>query len=300
MNSTTRISPIVSPEMAIRPDTNPDALDDAPDAIVDFVRMEGAKLYYELRGSGSAVLIVGAADEDTEIYRGVADRLAMTSTVVTYDRRGTGQSGSQRWPSDSAGHADDAAILISKLGLDSVTVLGTSAGGIVALRLALRHPEKLKSVLCYEPGIFHLTEETEAFARSVESAIEEHLELHPGDWSGAVDALGHAAVSSLDEGTSLFSPPEGKQWFARRTDANAESLVRGDLPLTHERFDSDALSNCSTNLRFSHGTASLPIFGEIASLLAATQGDEPDKIDGMGHNAFYHPDAVADYVRRWL
>lgn len=49
---------------------------------------------------GSMVLI-GAADDDAEFYRGIADRLAAHWRVVTYDRRGTRRSGREGWPSDS-------------------------------------------------------------------------------------------------------------------------------------------------------------------------------------------------------
>ena len=137
-----------------RPDSNPDALSEAADPVATKVRAAGANLYTEVRGSGHPVLIVGAADEDAEVYRGIAERLASSFEVVTYDRRGTGRSSREGWPSTSARHADDAATLIEKLDLQGVTVLGASAGAIVALRLALRHPGPLGVVLCFEPGLF--------------------------------------------------------------------------------------------------------------------------------------------------
>lgn len=288
------------PGVAGRPDANPDGLEGAPEPAVGYVQVGEVELYYEIRGSGDPILLVGAADEDAEIYRGIAERLADSSTVVTYDRRGTGRSGSRGWPSDSGRHADDAAALISTLGLDNITVFGASAGGIVALRLALRHPAKLKTVLCYEPGIFNATEDAEALRVRVESAVQEHLRSHPGDWSGATEELGRAAASSLLDTTSLFSAPPEKEWFAQRTDANAESLIRGDLPLTRERFDPDAMAHSPVNLRFAYGTASLPVFKEIASQLGAARRGEPDAIHGMGHLAFYQPDSVAAYIRSWL
>jgi pimeloyl-ACP methyl ester carboxylesterase len=131
-------------------DINPDRVDGAPPPTVLSVRVDDADLYVEVRGSGQAVLLVGAADEDAEIYRGIAERLAMARTVVSYDRRGTGRSDHASWPSDSGRHAGDAAALIDALALDEVTVFGASAGGLVTLRLALSHPERLRTVLCYE------------------------------------------------------------------------------------------------------------------------------------------------------
>lgn len=285
--------------MPNRPDGNPDALGDAAEPVVGYLEIGEVELYYEVRGSGIPILIIGAADEDAEIYRGIAERLADTSTVVTYDRRGTGRSGSIAWPSDSERHADDAAALIGRLGLEGVIVFGASAGAIVALRLALRHPTRLNTVLCYEPGIFSATEDAEALRVRVESAVQEHLRSQPDDWSGATEELGRAAASSLTDTVSLFSPPPHKEWFARRTVDNAESLIRGDVPLTRERFDPDAVANSPVNLRFAYGTASHPIFEQITSHLAAMRGESPDPIHGMGHLAFYQPDAVTSYIRYW-
>jgi len=278
---------------------NPDALFGAADPTVHWIEVDGARIYTEVRGSGAPVLLIGAADEEAEVYRGIAERLAESHTVVTYDRRGTGRSDDVEWPSDSARHADDAAALITSLNLGDVVVLGASAGGIVALRLALLYPNPLKAVLSYEPGIFGIAEGGEVLRRRVEHAVDHHLKSHPGDWQGATDALGREAVRSVDDLTSLFTPPPGKEWFVGRTDANAESLILGDLPLTGEGFDPDAIADCPITLRFSHGTASLPIFGNIATELAALRHETPDVLEGASHSIFYHPNQAAHYIRSW-
>lgn len=233
------------------------------------------------------------------MYRGIAERLADSHTMVTYDRRGTGRSDRADWPSDSARHAHDAAVLINELELDDVVVLGASAGGIVALRLALLSPRSLRAVLSYEPGIFGMAEGGELLRRRVERAVDRHLQSNPGDWRGATDALGREAVSSIADLTSLFTPPAGKEWFVRRTGTNAESLIRGDLPLTGESFDPEAIADCPVTLRFSHGTASLPIFGSIAAGLAALRGEDLDVLEGASHSIFYHPNQAVDYIRAW-
>lgn len=286
--------------MTARFDVNPDSLAGAAAPAAGYIQVGQVELYHEIRGSGDPILLVGAADEDAEVYRGIAERLAVRSTVVTYDRRGTGRSGASGWPSDSGRHAADAVALVTSLGLDNVTVFGASAGGIVALSLALRHPERLKTVLCYEPGVFSATKDAEALRVRVGSVVQEHLRSHPDDWSGATKEIGRVAASSLPETTNLFSVPPEKEWFAERTDAHAESLIRGDLPLTQERFDPEAVANCPVDLRFSYGTASLPLFEEITSRLAAYRGEKPDAIEGLGHLAFYQPDLMASYTDTWV
>jgi pimeloyl-ACP methyl ester carboxylesterase len=285
--------------MATSSDMNPDALLGAAEPTVKRIEVEEAQIHTEVRGSGDPLLLIGAADEDAELYRGIAERLAAFNTVVTYDRRGTGRSDRASWPSDSVRHADDAAALITNLNLSDVVVLGASSGGIVALRLALRHPRPLKTVLCYEPGIFGLAEGGEVLRRRIEGAVNDHLKSKPGDWRGATDVLGREAVSSVDDLTSLFTPPPGKEWFVRRVAANAESLIRGDLPLTKESFDPDSVTACPVTLRFSHGTGSLPIFGAIAVGLAALRNEIPDTLEGASHSIFYHPNQATEYISAW-
>lgn len=279
--------------------TNPDVLEGARPPRIGYHRVNGTTLYAEVRGSGSAVLLIGAADEDAEFYRGVAERLADDFTVVTYDRRGTRRSGRADWPGGgSAQHGDDAAALLAELTLTDVTVMGFIAGAIVALRLALQHPESVKTALCFEPGLFQMVPGGAEFQERALSAVEQHLEAHPGDWKGASAALGRAAVESIEaDSRGLFTPPNGKEWFGERGDSNAESLLRGDLSLTREKFDYHAIASCPATIRFAYGTASLPIFRDITSRLAGARGTEPDSLEGVGHNAFFDPGVTASYIR---
>ena len=281
-------------------DRNPFALGDRPEPMRRRIAVGDTTLYVEEQGSGAAVMLIGAADEDAEFYRGIADRLAPDCRVVTYDRRGTRRSGREGWPCAAERHADDVAELIDELELDRVTVLGASAGGLVALAVALRHPDLVETVLCFEPGVLCATEEGAALADAADAAVAAHLDAHPHDWPGAVHALGRVAARSSTDGRDLFAAPEGDGWFARRADANAEALVRGDLPLTQRAVDLEAVARCPTNVRFAYGTASLPVFREIATRLAACRHEVPDALHGLGHSVYHHPDTTVEYVRRWL
>jgi hypothetical protein len=67
--------------------------------------------------------------------------------------------------------------------------------------------------------------------------------------------------------------------------------------LTRETVDDKEVASCPATIRFAFGTASLPIFEEITSRLAATREATPDPLEGIGHGAFFYPDAVAAYIR---
>lgn len=279
--------------------TNPDALPDAEPPRIGRYPVNGTILYAEVRGSGPAVLLIHAGGEDAEQWRPVAERLT-GFTVVTYDRRGTLRSGRDDWPGGgSAQHADDAAGLLGTLGVDDVLVFGASSGGIPALQLALRHPELIRRALVYEPGYFRQVPGGEEFQRPANKAVADHLAAHPDDWVGAWAACLRAVARATNAGPrGFFTPPPGKEWYAEREDANAEALVVDDVPiLTRELVDEKELATAPVDIRFSFGTASLPIFREIATHLASVRNTAPDAIDRVGHSMPYLPDAAAAYIR---
>ena len=279
--------------------TNPNALPDAEPPRIGRYPVNGTVLYAEVRGSGPAVLLIHAGGEDAEQWRPVAERLT-GFTVVTYDRRGTLRSGRDAWPgAGSAQHADDAAGLLGALGVDDVLVFGASSGGIPALQLALRHPELIRRALVYEPGYFRHVPGGEEFQRPANEAVAEHLAARPGDWVGAYAAFRRAAGPPPDGGPGdFFSPPPGSDWYAGREDTNAEALVVDDVPiLSRELIDERALATARVDIRFSFGTASLPIFREIATHLAAVRNAAPEAIEDARHLMKYRPDAAAAYIR---
>ncbi|MGO4784182.1 alpha/beta fold hydrolase [Cryobacterium sp. W22_MBD10_FK3] len=269
---------------------NPFAIPGAPAPTVGWHHVNGCRLYAEVRGAGPPLLIIGAASDDAEMFRPIAERLAGFTfaagsaesvgvsgfTVVTLDPRGTGRSSREGWPCDSRAHADDAAGLLNDLGLAPAAIFGASAGGIVAVRLALRHPELVRQVLVYEPGFFRATDAGTALLTRATGAVRDHLRNHPDDWTGALAAVARVAArdrdvdpdtSDDDGGPGPLDAPRGLEWYAERGAALAENFIRDDLPRTRESVDSVALRASGTDIRFAFGTGSAPVFREIAETL---------------------------------
>jgi pimeloyl-ACP methyl ester carboxylesterase len=218
---------------------------------------------------------------------------------VTYDRRGTLRSGREDWPGrGSAQHADDAAALLRELDLGEVTVLGGSSAGIIALQLALRHPDLVRLALVYEPGYFAVVPRGAAFQGAANHAVGCYLEGHPGDWAGAYAAFrGAVAASTPSTPGDPLAPPPGLEWYDRREEINSEPLVRDDIPiLTTETIDEAALAAADVELRFAYGSRSMDVFREIVEHLAAVRGDVPDAIEDVGHALYFHPEEAATYI----
>ena len=279
--------------------TNPAAVPDAPAPRLERVRIRGTEIHAEVRGGGPAILIIPGGAEDAEGWRAVAERLP-DHLVVTYDRRGTLRSGRDDWPGrGSAQHADDAAGLLDALAIDDAVVFGGSSAGIVAVELALRHPSLIRTALVFEPGYFGNVPGGEGFARPAADAVAQYLTEHPGDWPGTYDvflrAVGGPGVT--DDPGSL-APATGKDWYTHRERSNAEAFVRDDIPiLTREVLDERRLSSTPTDIRFSYGADSIPLFRQIASQLAVVRGSDADGIEAVSHALYWYPDEAAAYIR---
>jgi 3-oxoadipate enol-lactonase len=73
--------------------------------------------------------------------------LAVSYRVLQYDCRGQGQSDHPASPYSMPQHADDLAALLDALGVRRAHVLGISCGGEVSQAFALRHPERVLSLV---------------------------------------------------------------------------------------------------------------------------------------------------------
>ena len=90
----------------------------------------GARLYYEVRGSGPMLLISQSGEGDAGRSTDMVDRLVDDHTVVTYDRRGLSRStlDDPGRPVTMREHTDDVNRLLAALTDTPVTMLGCSFG----------------------------------------------------------------------------------------------------------------------------------------------------------------------------
>jgi pimeloyl-ACP methyl ester carboxylesterase len=114
-----------------------------------FINIRGANLYFEDKGDGVPILLIHPAGATASTWDAVAEDLAGVGRVVTYDRRGYARSGGDPVRS-IAEHTADAAALLETLHAGPAVVVGTSVGANIAIDLALRRPELVRTVIAYE------------------------------------------------------------------------------------------------------------------------------------------------------
>jgi len=110
-------------------------------------RVNGIDLYYETYGEGAPlVLIMGLRRNLLWWYRQIPE-LSRHFRVVAFDNRGAGRSDKPVIEYSIPLFADDTAALMDALGIRAAHVLGISMGGYITQELALRHPDRVKSLL---------------------------------------------------------------------------------------------------------------------------------------------------------
>lgn len=127
------------------------------------------------------------------LHAGVADRRSWAPVaaawagrgwrVVTYDRRGFGDS---EWEAAPHDHVADLVAVLDDRGIDRAVLVGSSSGGAVAIDAALAHPERVRALVLVGSAVSGQAEllgEMTAAERTLDAAIEE------AEASGDVDQV---------------------------------------------------------------------------------------------------------------
>lgn len=109
-----------------------------------FFTVQGRTNYYVDMGQGRPVLLLhGISNSGRAWAPQVPALMAAGYRAIVPDHAGHGVSGSVSAPFGVKDIADDSEALMDHLGLDRLDVVGLSLGGMVALELGLRHPQRI-------------------------------------------------------------------------------------------------------------------------------------------------------------
>lgn len=110
-------------------------------------KVNGVELACVESGSGEPLLLLHGANADRCQFDVFRPLLGPGIRAIAYDQRDSPDSPCDALAYTADDHARDAACLIEALGLETAHVMGTSYGGIVAMTLAIQHPERVKSLV---------------------------------------------------------------------------------------------------------------------------------------------------------
>lgn len=115
------------------------------------INVNNCNYYYEIHGSGDeTVLLSHGLLWSGKMFQKQVEALKTNYQVVVYDHRGQGRTEVTESGYDMDSLFDDAVQLIEKLNLGKVHFGGLSMGGFVAMRMAARRPDLVKSLILME------------------------------------------------------------------------------------------------------------------------------------------------------
>jgi pimeloyl-ACP methyl ester carboxylesterase len=154
-----------------------------------FVEHDGEQIYFESVGTGDPVVLSHGSGGNHAVWYQQVPVLAQHYRVVTWDQRGFGRSTNVKRQADPARAVQDLEALLAHLAITRAHLVGQSMGGWAVMGFALKHPERVRSLVLADTiaGVF-----TPEAVRAGESALRRSgpdqlpITQHPG----LSDALG--------------------------------------------------------------------------------------------------------------
>ena len=117
-----------------------------------YAEVNGTKLYYEMAGSGEAIILIHGSFGDRRFWDLQFAFLSKEHKVLRYDVRGFGRSALPK-AEEIYKDADDLNALMNFLGISKAHLCGLSMGSIILFDFALAYPGKCLSIIACGPRI---------------------------------------------------------------------------------------------------------------------------------------------------
>jgi pimeloyl-ACP methyl ester carboxylesterase len=274
-----------------------------------FLDVPGGRVYYEVRGSGPLLLVVGQPMTSGP-FAPLADLLAEDHTVVTYDPHGVGES-TMDDPAQAVTpevEADDLAAIIDAVGGAPADVFGTSGGAVAGMALVVRNPEKVRTLIAHEPPVCELLPDA-VHIRAAVDAVEDAYRAHgPGAGWGTFIAL------VMHDGPMTEAGPAPAQWppaggggeegppqerSAKQLADDGVFFLRMLKPFTRYQPPVDALRSAGPRVVVAVGENSGgEIAGRSAEALAEQLGTDPVRFPGDHGGFMADPAGFAAAIRQ--
>jgi 3-oxoadipate enol-lactonase len=261
------------------------------------VERDGVALNVLAEGSGEPVVLLHGHTLDLRTWDEVAPALlAAGLRVVRYDQRGHGRSSSPaagyRW----GDHAADLAEVIAELAGRPAHIVGLSAGGGIALEIALRRPELVRSLALIGPRV--------PDARLSDASVASFRDL-----ALKIRSLGvQEAVRQAWLPHPLIAPAAARRGVRERLEAMVLTFPGGEyLAAARDIADRewkvpDRLGEIAVPTLVVRGDGEIPDFVAMADLVVArVPGARLLVISGSGHLVpLEQPGALAEALTAFL
>ena len=114
------------------------------------VEVGNAQLVGEWSGQGDALMFLHAGVADRRMWRPQMAALQKQYQTIAYDRRGFGETTTV---DEAFSHVEDLRTVLSQRGIATVSLIGCSQGGRIAIDFALAYPQQVKALVLIAPAV---------------------------------------------------------------------------------------------------------------------------------------------------
>jgi len=237
----------------------------------------GLRIAAQSHGEGPPVMLVHGLGFTSQLWRGQSEQLqAAGFRVISYDLRGFGSSELPPSPYEMEDLSADLDAVRTAAGCDAVHLVAHSMGGMVALRYAVDHPERVSSLFLVSTTA-HNGRRASAFARVMSMLSErgfEETQRDPERWQQAVDTIADVipftgpVMDVLRKLTEKADPSRSLAWRAIASFTVKEKVSSLSCPTLVMHGD------CDPNIPFAAGKL----------LHEAIVGSTWQPVEGAKHN----------------
>lgn len=258
---------------------------------MSMAELRGQRIHYtDSGGGGLPVALAHGFLMDGDMFDAQMRTLTPRYRVITWDARGHGRTRSSEEPFTYWDLADDLAALLDRVGVDRAVVGGMSQGGFVALRFALRYPDRVIGLVLID---------TQSGQEDPEKAAQYDLMHEVWVGSEPSDQLLGMVAAIIVGNDAPQSPAWIDKWRAR--DPRGLTLIYRTLM---DRDDiTPRMSEITAPALVIHGTDDVAIVMSLAERLckdlAGCRGVV--RIEGAGHASnLTHPEPVNRAIVEFL
>ena len=251
-------------------------------------------LHVESAGAGEPVLLIMGLGMNATGWWRTVPVLSERFRVIAFDNRGVGRSPRPRGPYSVAQLADDAASVLDHAGEESAHVYGLSLGGMIAQQVALRYPDRVRSLVlgATTPGGEHAiaaTQDVQDFLR-----LRERMTAETAVWASV--PINYAPRTRLEHGDRIAEDVAQRLRYPIEREPYAAQLAAA---LGHDAYD--RLPEIGVPTLVVHGEEDVLIpVGNADVLGARIPGAEVRTYAGAAHLYFTDVPAIDRDVRDWL
>lgn len=261
-----------------------------------FVESHGRRIYYERQGAGPALLFLHGAGSNAATWWQQLPAFAPAYTCLTMDIRCFGRSVAPTAEFSLPMFTADVLAVLDAERIDRAVLVGQSLGGMIGLRVALRHPDRVAGFVACDTSlaIDHptLVESIERRLGTVPAVSVEQRSL------GAWFLANHPALAALYAQINHFNPSAhsiaAEEWRAAMLSLNEPAQLTPTADLSN--------LSCPTLFIVGAEDPIVPatLMHELSALVA---GSEVAVVDQAAHSAYFEKPAefnhrVLDFIRR--